>query len=507
MGRACGRPLAARLRCAVSRLQRPRNAEEAPRGARRLGDRTAGGLVRRARPGGGLERHHGQPAADRERPCDDEQQDGHVDDAATGVRARLRGGQRDRLGVERAPGGAGKAGRSSGSAAASPRASCVTVPAESNGAAEAPGAATRPATSRARARRTASCEATSLLLENRRWTREEAPRGVRGASGRVLVGRARGVRAGLHPGDGEAAAERQRAGEDQQGDREVDADVVAVAGRDRLLLGLRQRRRVLGPRRRARRGALVVVPPVVPPPAADSPRASRTTTTLSGFWTVSRTCPAAAGCWVVVPVPTVEIGRRTPRAPRCRGPRARRAPAGGGSCGGSSCVASSLLLGELSGSDANGEAAARRADTPAAHVSPRAPAPPSLHPVPPRRRNHEAPYRRAHRRARRVPGGRVRRPAGVRDRALGAAPARPSATAGRGVPPARPGHRRRGPRPAGVHPPLLPPSRARGFTVSTGDDFDWADAGVGALAGTALAAFAIAGAVGLRRRPPTPLAG
>ena len=40
-----------------------------------------------------------------------------------------------------------------------------------------------------------------------------------------------------------------------------------------------------------------------------------------------------------------------------------------------------------------------------------------------------------------------------------------------------------------------------------GDDFDWADAGVGALAGTALAAFAIAGAVGLRRRPPTPLAG
>ena len=46
-----------------------------------------------------------------------------------------------------------------------------------------------------------------------------------------------------------------------------------------------------------------------------------------------------------------------------------------------------------------------------------------------------------------------------------------------------------------------------GLTVSTGDDFDWADAGVGALAGTALAAFAIAGAVGLRRRPPTPLAG
>ena len=45
------------------------------------------------------------------------------------------------------------------------------------------------------------------------------------------------------------------------------------------------------------------------------------------------------------------------------------------------------------------------------------------------------------------------------------------------------------------------------LTVSTGDDFDWADAGVGALAGTALAAFAIAGAVGLRRRPPTPLAG
>ena len=45
------------------------------------------------------------------------------------------------------------------------------------------------------------------------------------------------------------------------------------------------------------------------------------------------------------------------------------------------------------------------------------------------------------------------------------------------------------------------------LTVSTGDDFDWADAGVGALAGTALAAFAMAGAVGLRRRPPTPLAG
>ena len=45
------------------------------------------------------------------------------------------------------------------------------------------------------------------------------------------------------------------------------------------------------------------------------------------------------------------------------------------------------------------------------------------------------------------------------------------------------------------------------LTVSTGDDFDWADAGVGALAGTALAAFAIAGAVGVRRRPPTPLAG
>ncbi len=42
---------------------------------------------------------------------------------------------------------------------------------------------------------------------------------------------------------------------------------------------------------------------------------------------------------------------------------------------------------------------------------------------------------------------------------------------------------------------------------SAGDEFDWADAGVGALAGTALAAFAMAGAVGLRRRPPTPLAG
>ena len=50
-------------------------------------------------------------------------------------------------------------------------------------------------------------------------------------------------------------------------------------------------------------------------------------------------------------------------------------------------------------------------------------------------------------------------------------------------------------------------SKPVALTVSTGDDFDWADAGVGALAGTALAAFAIAGAVGLRRRPPTPLAG
>jgi hypothetical protein len=37
--------------------------------------------------------------------------------------------------------------------------------------------------------------------------------------------------------------------------------------------------------------------------------------------------------------------------------------------------------------------------------------------------------------------------------------------------------------------------------------FDWADAGVGAIAGTALAAFAIAGAVGLRRRPAPRLAG
>ena len=50
-------------------------------------------------------------------------------------------------------------------------------------------------------------------------------------------------------------------------------------------------------------------------------------------------------------------------------------------------------------------------------------------------------------------------------------------------------------------------SKPVALTVSTGDDFDWAAAGVGALAGTALAAFAIAGAVGLRRRPPTPLAG
>ena len=50
-------------------------------------------------------------------------------------------------------------------------------------------------------------------------------------------------------------------------------------------------------------------------------------------------------------------------------------------------------------------------------------------------------------------------------------------------------------------------SKPVALTVSTGDDFDWSDAGVGALAGTALAAFAIAGAVGLRRRPPTPLAG
>jgi len=39
------------------------------------------------------------------------------------------------------------------------------------------------------------------------------------------------------------------------------------------------------------------------------------------------------------------------------------------------------------------------------------------------------------------------------------------------------------------------------------DGFDWGDAAVGALAGTALAAFAIAGAVGLRRRPATRIAG
>jgi hypothetical protein len=37
--------------------------------------------------------------------------------------------------------------------------------------------------------------------------------------------------------------------------------------------------------------------------------------------------------------------------------------------------------------------------------------------------------------------------------------------------------------------------------------FDWTDAGIGAIAGTALAAFAIAGAVGLRRRRAAPLAG
>ena len=55
------------------------------------------------------------------------------------------------------------------------------------------------------------------------------------------------------------------------------------------------------------------------------------------------------------------------------------------------------------------------------------------------------------------------------------------------------------------------PSRPRPATSkpcpADRDDFDWGDAGVGALAGTALAAFAMAGAVGLRRRPPTPLAG
>jgi len=39
-----------------------------------------------------------------------------------------------------------------------------------------------------------------------------------------------------------------------------------------------------------------------------------------------------------------------------------------------------------------------------------------------------------------------------------------------------------------------------------GDDgFGWSDAGIGALAGTALAGLAIAGAVGLRRRGAAPL--
>lgn len=39
-----------------------------------------------------------------------------------------------------------------------------------------------------------------------------------------------------------------------------------------------------------------------------------------------------------------------------------------------------------------------------------------------------------------------------------------------------------------------------------GDDgFEWSDAGIGALAGTALAGFAVAGAVGLRRRSAAPL--
>jgi hypothetical protein len=41
--------------------------------------------------------------------------------------------------------------------------------------------------------------------------------------------------------------------------------------------------------------------------------------------------------------------------------------------------------------------------------------------------------------------------------------------------------------------------------VSSDSGIDWADAG--AIAGTALAAFAIAGAVGLRRRRAAPLAG
>ena len=41
--------------------------------------------------------------------------------------------------------------------------------------------------------------------------------------------------------------------------------------------------------------------------------------------------------------------------------------------------------------------------------------------------------------------------------------------------------------------------------VSSDSGLDWADAG--AIAGTALAAFAIAGAVGLRRRRAAPLAG
>lgn len=38
------------------------------------------------------------------------------------------------------------------------------------------------------------------------------------------------------------------------------------------------------------------------------------------------------------------------------------------------------------------------------------------------------------------------------------------------------------------------------------DGFDWGDAGIGAIAGSALAAFAIAGAAGLRGRPAGRLA-
>ena len=204
---------------------------------------TAGGLVRRARPGGRLERHHGQPAAERERPATTSSRTGtSTTPSPPASAARRRDGQRDRLGVERARrrrGEGRQVERIRGRLAA-----CVLRhrPLRTRRVRLKPPARRRGRRPAGRGQDgTASCEATSLLLENRRWTREEAPRGMRGASGRVLVGRVRGVRAGLHPGDGEAAAERQRAGEDQQGDREVDADVVAVAGRDRLLLGLRQR--------------------------------------------------------------------------------------------------------------------------------------------------------------------------------------------------------------------------------------------------------------------------